>query len=89
MFSRVLGGGGEGAGWLGDYIKTLPNSQYVIIIDGNKNRWVGGGWGKGGQNTNCKTHVKSCVTVIDRIDLGHKLVHVYRIKFALKIQLCL
>lgn len=30
-----------GGGWLGDYIKTLPNSQYVIIIDGNKNRWVG------------------------------------------------
>lgn len=36
VFLRVLGGG-----WLGDYIKTLPNSQYVIIIDGNKNRWVG------------------------------------------------
>lgn len=35
--------GGE---WLGDYIKTLPDSQYVIIIDGNKNRWVG--WVRGG-----------------------------------------
>lgn len=39
--------------------------------------------------SNCKTHVKSCVTVIDRIDLGYKLVHVNKIKFALKIQLCL
>lgn len=36
-----------GGGWLGDYIKTLPNSQYVIIIDGNKNRWVG--WVRGGR----------------------------------------
>lgn len=48
--------------------------------------------GEGGSEyklSNCKMHVKSCVTVIDGIDLGYKLVHVNKIKFALKIQLCL
>lgn len=53
---------------------------------------VSEGWGKGGSEyklSNCKMHVKSCVTVIDRTDLCLKLVHVNRIKFALKIQLCL
>lgn len=53
---------------------------------------VSEGWGKGGSEyklSNCKMHVKSCVTVIDGIDLGYKLVHVNKIKFALKIQLCL
>lgn len=59
-----------------------------IKIDG----WGEWGVGEGGSEyklSNCKMHVKSCVTVIDRIDLCLKLVHVNRIKFALKIQLCL
>lgn len=55
-----------------------------IKIDG----WGEWGVGEGGLEykfLNCKTYVKLCVIVIDRIDLCFKFVYVNKIKFVFKI----